>query len=137
MFMKAIIQIQLPTTAELSIIIAGPEEPSTLNHYLNPLIDDLCDSRKCGVWSSTSESMIYGTSSGRSTSTSGAPYCPYVDALVKKVLQWNTVVLTGVPHRVVHDDIHTDSDGNTYFVPTCALVVANIWLVDILSDPPS
>ncbi|KAK0242387.1 cytochrome P450 [Armillaria nabsnona] len=54
-------------------------------------------------------------------------HLPYVDALAKEVLRWNTVVPTGVPHRVVQDDIHTDSDGNTYFIPKGALVVANIW----------
>ena len=66
---------------------------------------------------------------------------PYVDALVKEVLRWNSVVpigtiyllflfpfsyldLLGVPHRVMEDDIY-----NGYFIPKGSLVIANIWQV--------
>ncbi|KAF5387612.1 hypothetical protein D9615_000087 [Tricholomella constricta] len=50
------------------------------------------------------------------------PHLPYLDALTKEVLRWNAVVPTGVPHRVMQDDIH-----NGYFIPEGALVIANVW----------
>ncbi|KAF8076044.1 cytochrome P450 [Lyophyllum atratum] len=50
------------------------------------------------------------------------PHLPYLDALVKEVFRWNAVVPTGVPHRVMKDDVH---DG--YFIPKGALVIANVW----------
>ncbi|GLB33469.1 putative cytochrome p450 [Lyophyllum shimeji] len=56
------------------------------------------------------------------------PYLPYVDALVKEVFRWHAVVPTGVPHRVMEDDIH---DG--YLIPNGALVIANIW--QLTHDP--
>ncbi|KAJ7067957.1 cytochrome P450 [Mycena amicta] len=46
---------------------------------------------------------------------------PYLDALVKEILRWHTVVPTGVPHRAMRDDVY---DG--YFIPKGALVIANI-----------
>ncbi|GLB39728.1 putative cytochrome p450 [Lyophyllum shimeji] len=56
------------------------------------------------------------------------PHLPYVDALVKEVLRWNAVAPTGMPHRVMEDDVH---DG--YLIPKGALVIANIW--KLLHDP--
>jgi len=53
---------------------------------------------------------------------------PYVDALAKEVLRWNSVVPTGVPHRVIEDDVH---DG--YFIPKGSLVLTNLWYM--LRDP--
>ncbi|RDB20518.1 hypothetical protein Hypma_012422 [Hypsizygus marmoreus] len=50
------------------------------------------------------------------------PHLPYLDALTKEVLRWNSVVPTGIPHRAIRDDIH---DG--YFIPKGSLVIANIW----------
>ncbi|KAF8639642.1 hypothetical protein AX17_000907 [Amanita inopinata Kibby_2008] len=49
-------------------------------------------------------------------------FLPYVDALVKEVFRWNTVVPMAVPHRAMQDDIH---DG--YFIPKGSLVIPNIW----------
>ncbi|OAX35253.1 cytochrome P450 [Rhizopogon vinicolor AM-OR11-026] len=53
---------------------------------------------------------------------------PYVEALTKEVLRWNAVVPTGVPHRVMEDDIH---DG--YYIPKGSLIIPNIWFM--LNDP--
>lgn len=49
-------------------------------------------------------------------------HLPYLDALTKEVLRWNTVAPTGVPHRAVQDDVHAG-----YFIPKGSLVIANIW----------
>jgi len=47
---------------------------------------------------------------------------PYVNAIVKEILRWHSVVPTGVPHRVVQDNIH-----NGYLIPKGTLVIPNIW----------
>lgn len=49
-------------------------------------------------------------------------FLPYVDALVKEIFRWNTVVPTAVPHRAAQDDVQ---DG--YFIPKGSLVIPNIW----------
>ncbi|KAJ7499265.1 cytochrome P450 [Mycena latifolia] len=46
---------------------------------------------------------------------------PYVDALVKEVLRWHSVVPTGVPHRAMRDDVYEG-----HFIPKGALVLTNI-----------
>lgn len=50
---------------------------------------------------------------------------PYVNALALEVLRWHSVTPTGVPHRVMEDNIH---DG--YFIPAGTVVIANILYVD-------
>ncbi|KAF9461394.1 cytochrome P450 [Collybia nuda] len=47
---------------------------------------------------------------------------PYVNALAKEVLRWNSVTPTAVPHRVTQDDIHEG-----YFIPKGSLVIVNLW----------
>ncbi|KAJ7162570.1 cytochrome P450 [Mycena crocata] len=47
--------------------------------------------------------------------------CPYLDALVKEVLRWHSVVPTGVAHRATRDDVFEG-----YFIPKGALVLTNI-----------
>ncbi|KAL0063098.1 hypothetical protein AAF712_010006 [Marasmius tenuissimus] len=47
---------------------------------------------------------------------------PYIDALVKEVFRWNSVVPLGVPHRSVQDDVHEG-----YFIPKGSLIIPNIW----------
>jgi cytochrome P450 len=47
---------------------------------------------------------------------------PYVDALVKEVLRWNTVTPTAVPHRAMEDGIHEG-----YFIPKGSFIIPNIW----------
>lgn len=49
-------------------------------------------------------------------------HLPYVDALAKEVLRWNSVVPTAVPHRAMQDDMQ---DG--YFIPRGSLVIPNVW----------
>ncbi|KAG2040012.1 cytochrome P450 [Suillus americanus] len=53
---------------------------------------------------------------------------PYTEALAKEVLRWNVVVPTGIPHRVIKDDIHDE-----YFIPKGSLIIPNIWFM--LNDP--
>ncbi|KAF8635472.1 hypothetical protein AX15_000445 [Amanita polypyramis BW_CC] len=47
---------------------------------------------------------------------------PYVSAVAMEALRWHTVAPTGVPHRVMEDDIH---DG--YLIPKGSLILTNIW----------
>lgn len=49
---------------------------------------------------------------------------PFVSALAMEALRWHIVAPTGVPHRVMEDDIH---DG--YLIPEGALIITNIWHV--------
>jgi len=53
---------------------------------------------------------------------------PYINALVLEVMRWHVVAPTGVPHRVMEDDIH---DG--YMIPKGALIIPNLWFM--LHDP--
>ncbi|KAI1826768.1 cytochrome P450 [Xylaria intraflava] len=47
---------------------------------------------------------------------------PYVDALVKEVYRWYTVVPMGLPHSTTEDDIYEG-----YFIPKGSFVFANVW----------
>ncbi|KAJ7624408.1 cytochrome P450 [Roridomyces roridus] len=47
---------------------------------------------------------------------------PYTAALAMEVHRWHTVGPTGMPHRLVADDVH-----NGYFLPKGSLVLTNIW----------
>ncbi|KJA23927.1 hypothetical protein HYPSUDRAFT_39442 [Hypholoma sublateritium FD-334 SS-4] len=47
---------------------------------------------------------------------------PYINALVKEVFRWHSVAPTGVPHRVMQDDIH-----NGYLIPKGTIILPNIW----------
>ncbi|KAG7096665.1 hypothetical protein E1B28_004080 [Marasmius oreades] len=47
---------------------------------------------------------------------------PYVDALVKEVFRWNSVVPLAVPHRAMQNDIHEG-----FFIPKGSLILPNIW----------
>ena len=49
---------------------------------------------------------------------------PFVSALAMEALRWHIVAPTGVPHRVMEDDIH---DG--YLIPEGATIITNIWHV--------
>lgn len=49
-------------------------------------------------------------------------HLPYVNALTKEVLRWNSVVPTGVPHRTREDDVHEG-----FFIPEGSLIIPNIW----------
>ncbi|KDR77000.1 hypothetical protein GALMADRAFT_66106 [Galerina marginata CBS 339.88] len=59
---------------------------------------------------------------------------PYTNALSLEVLRWHSVTPTGVPHRVMEDNLY---DG--YLIPKGALVICNIWKMThdpkIYSDP--
>jgi cytochrome P450 len=59
---------------------------------------------------------------------------PYTNAFVMEALRWHTVAPTGVPHRVMEDNIY---DG--YLIPKGALVITNIWQMshdpNVYSDP--
>ncbi|KAJ7460740.1 cytochrome P450 [Mycena latifolia] len=47
---------------------------------------------------------------------------PYITALALEVLRWHSVTPTGVPHRVMEDDVHEG-----WFLPKGSLVITNIW----------
>ncbi|KAI0321920.1 cytochrome P450 [Amylostereum chailletii] len=47
---------------------------------------------------------------------------PYIDALTKEVLRWNSVAPVAIPHRLIQDDNH---DG--YFFPKGSIIIANVW----------
>ncbi|KZO94970.1 cytochrome P450 [Calocera viscosa TUFC12733] len=47
---------------------------------------------------------------------------PYMNALIKEVLRWATIVPLGVPHRLIKDDVY-----NGYSIPKDTIVLTNIW----------
>jgi len=47
---------------------------------------------------------------------------PYIDAILKETLRWNTATPLGVPHAVVQDDVYEGM-----FIPGGATVIPNIW----------
>ncbi len=49
---------------------------------------------------------------------------PYVNALMKELLRWRSVVPIGVPHCSLEDDEYRG-----YFIPKGSVVIANIWYV--------
>ena len=49
---------------------------------------------------------------------------PYINALVKELLRWRSVVPFGVPHCSLEDDEYRG-----YLIPKGSLVVSNIWCV--------
>ncbi|KAF6751633.1 cytochrome P450 [Ephemerocybe angulata] len=53
---------------------------------------------------------------------------PYVNAVALEVLRWHAVVPTGVPHRVMEDNVF-----NGYLIPKGSLVLPNVWF--LLHDP--
>ncbi|KAF8330883.1 cytochrome P450 [Cantharellus anzutake] len=56
------------------------------------------------------------------------PSLPYIDAILKETLRWNTATPLGVPHALIQDDIY---DG--MLIPGGATVISNIWA--IMRDP--
>ncbi|KAI0767204.1 cytochrome P450 [Fomes fomentarius] len=53
---------------------------------------------------------------------------PYVNALMKELLRWRSVVPVGVPHCSIEDDEYRG-----YFIPKGSVVIANIWAIS--NDP--
>ncbi len=49
---------------------------------------------------------------------------PYLNALMKELLRWRSVVPVGVPHCSLQDDEYRG-----YFIPKGSVVIANIWYV--------
>ncbi|PCH38680.1 cytochrome P450 [Wolfiporia cocos MD-104 SS10] len=49
---------------------------------------------------------------------------PYIDALIKEVHRWNPVGPTGVPHKVMEDDVYKG-----FRIPAGATVIGNSWQV--------
>jgi cytochrome P450 len=50
------------------------------------------------------------------------PHLPYMNAVVKEVLRWNSVTPLGGPHRSTEDDVY---DG--YSIPMGSIILTNIW----------
>ncbi|KDQ59121.1 hypothetical protein JAAARDRAFT_127559 [Jaapia argillacea MUCL 33604] len=53
---------------------------------------------------------------------------PYINALVKETMRWQSVTPLGVPHGTTTDDVY-----NGYFIPKGSIVFGNAW--SILHDP--
>ena len=49
---------------------------------------------------------------------------PYITAVAKEALRWQSVVPLGVPHRSLADDEYKG-----YFIPAGSVVIANLWYV--------
>jgi len=47
---------------------------------------------------------------------------PYIDAILKETLRWNTATPLGVPHAVIQDDVY-----ESMLIPGGATVIPNIW----------
>lgn len=60
--------------------------------------------------------------SGRLPTMEDRDQLPYCNAIASEALRWHSVAPTGVPHRVLEDDIF-----NGYFIPKGSLVMANVW----------
>ena len=50
---------------------------------------------------------------------------PYVSAVIKECLRWQTVVPLSVPHKTIVDDVYKDQ----YFIPKGSIVISNLWYV--------
>ncbi|RPD69162.1 cytochrome P450 [Lentinus tigrinus ALCF2SS1-7] len=59
---------------------------------------------------------------GRLPEFSDQDALPYINAVVKELLRWRSVVPTGVPHRSMEDDEYRG-----YLIPKGSIVIANIW----------
>ncbi|KXN86289.1 O-methylsterigmatocystin oxidoreductase [Leucoagaricus sp. SymC.cos] len=53
---------------------------------------------------------------------------PYMNALIKEVFRWYTVVPTAVPHCSTKDDVHEG-----FYIPKGSLIIPNIW--KFMHDP--
>jgi len=49
---------------------------------------------------------------------------PYIDAILKETLRWNSVIPMGIPHESTSDDIYCG-----YCIPKGAIVLINIWKI--------
>ena len=61
---------------------------------------------------------------GRLPDFSDRERLPYIDALVKEVLRWNTPTPIAVPNRAIQDDVYRG-----YFIPAGATVIQNVWAI--------
>ncbi|EIW84358.1 cytochrome P450 [Coniophora puteana RWD-64-598 SS2] len=50
------------------------------------------------------------------------PSLPYIEAMVREALRWNTVLPLGVPHFSTEDDVYEG-----YFIPKGSTVLSNAW----------
>ena len=55
------------------------------------------------------------------------PHLPYINAVVKEVLRWNSVTPLGGPHRSTEDDVYEG-----YCIPKGSIILTNIWYCSIL-----
>lgn len=49
---------------------------------------------------------------------------PYIDAILKETLRFNSATPLGVPHAVIEDDVYEGM-----FIPAGATVISNIWAI--------
>ena len=74
--------------------------------------------------------------SDRLPSFSDRPNLPYVEALWKEVLRWNTIGAMGLPHASTEDDtvvVKTSSGEETYTIPKGSMLMPGVWW--FLRDP--
>ena len=64
--------------------------------------------------------------SGRLPTFADRDRLPYVAAVVKEALRWQSVVPLGLPHRSREDD-----EFRGYFIPAGSCVVVNLWCVPL------
>ena len=50
---------------------------------------------------------------------------PYINAIIKEVMRWHTVVPLGVPHYTSED-----MEYRGYFIPKGSVVLENIWAMN-------
>ncbi|KAF4609943.1 hypothetical protein D9613_010304 [Agrocybe pediades] len=65
---------------------------------------------------------------GRLPSLNDQLHLPYINAIVKEVLRWNSVAPTGVPHTAIEDGYI-----GGYFIPKNSIILANLW--NMMHDP--
>ena len=56
---------------------------------------------------------------------------PYINAIVRELLRWHSVVPTGLAHHVMQDDNYQG-----YWIPKNSIVIPNIWYALLMSSLP-
>jgi cytochrome P450 len=61
---------------------------------------------------------------------------PYIDAFIKELLRWRPIIIGGVPHSNLEDDVY-----NGYYIPKNSIIIGSHWSIHmdpvVYGDPES